>query len=545
MCVCSGTPVKRWPRLLEAISFIMNALRFGMERANSKDMKNIYLFTLLVLLLWPAFLSAGDQAPKVKFCECVIEEIMVADQGDVKISQTLRDEARALVGQKYSTELTDAYAAKIRRELKDHNVDITIDVNPYPDEKHCHIKLRIHYQAVPKANINERYVVEAVVFAGEGESKVSQNLRNEGQKMVDNKFSEEFSNNLADRLRSELKGYSVAVKVERGAKPDHVKVVFRVDKTPGKKRGISIGLSAPFVYHSQQAFSIKPQIKYQLRSNAFTFGIVSDADELLERNAGLYAGYERHKLGTELMRFRIDFESYHQKFNPATESALAARPDIPGIYRARQNLEPSLSFHFVPDLSIKTGVSFQRLQIQYPGIHTLTAYAGIADVEYHKTLLSKAGYEHDFRGSYKLRTATGILESDFVYTRQAVAADYILRKGRNFLEARFSGGSISGTAPLFERFSLGNCGTLRGWNKFDVAPLGGMRAAHGSLEYRYGQFRLFYDVGTVWDPGRHSKIRHGLGFGWAHKNLFASVAFPIRLQHVVPVFMMGMRLGAR
>ena len=34
------------------------------------------------------------------------------------------------------------------------------------------------------------------------------------------------------------------------------------------------------------------------------------------------------------------------------------------------------------------------------------------------------------------------------------------------------------TAPLFERFSLGNTYTLRGWNKFDVAPLGGALADH-------------------------------------------------------------------
>ena len=32
-------------------------------------------------------------------------------------------------------------------------------------------------------------------------------------------------------------------------------------------------------------------------------------------------------------------------------------------------------------------------------------------------------------------------------------------------------GVLTGTAPLFERFSLGNTTTLRGWNKYDLAPL--------------------------------------------------------------------------
>jgi hypothetical protein len=396
-----------------------------------------------------------------------------------------------------------------------------------------------------EANVNERYVVESVIFTGVGESKVSQILRDEAKKLEGEKYNEKAANDLADKIRRELKGYAVTVKAERGEKPDCVKVVFQLEKAAEKHYGNSIGFKAPFVYHSKQGLSVNPEISLKKRYTIFTFGFVNDADQLLERNAGLYLRFEHEKLGTDFVRFRIDFDSTHQKFNPATESVLAERPDVPGIYRTRQNFAPSISFHPLSDLTFRTGVSFQRLQIQYPAIHTLTAYAGTADVEYNKKVLSKGGYEHNFRGSYSLRTATGILESDYVYTRHAIEADYKLRKGRNLFEARFIGGSIGGTAPLFERFSLGNCGTLRGWNKFDVAPLGGTRAAYGSLEYRYNKFRILYDVGTVWELGRYSKVRHGVGFGWAHKNMFASLAFPIRLHDVAPVFMMGMRLGAR
>jgi len=120
--------------------------------------------------------------------------------------------------------------------------------------------------------------------------------------------------------------------------------------------------------------------------------------------------------------------------------------------------------------------------------------------------------------------------------------DYTLSKGKNLFGAHFIGGSITGIAPLFERFSFGNSTTLRGWNKFDVAPLGGTRAAHGSLEYRYRSFQIFYDFGTVWDPGQSPRVRHGLGFGLASRNgFFASLAFPVRLHSVTPVFMMGFR----
>ena len=62
-------------------------------------------------------------------------------------------------------------------------------------------------------------------------------------------------------------------------------------------------------------------------------------------------------------------------------------------------------------------------------------------------------------------------------------------------------GGISGDAPLFERFSLGDSRTLRGWDKYDIAPAGGDRMFHTSLEYRYRGLALFLDSGSVWDDG--------------------------------------------
>ena len=56
-----------------------------------------------------------------------------------------------------------------------------------------------------------------------------------------------------------------------------------------------------------------------------------------------------------------------------------------------------------------------------------------------------------------------------------------------------------GRAPLFERFVLGNASTLRGWNKFDLDPLGGDRAVHGSIDYRYRFVTVFYDTGVLWN----------------------------------------------
>jgi len=390
----------------------------------------------------------------------------------------------------------------------------------------------------PETNVNERYVVEGVEYKGIEEAKISKTLRENAQRMVGEKYSEKTANDFARQLRSELKGYTVNIKVERGQKPEHVKVVYQIEKPPGYSLSAELPL---LVYHSKEGFSGSLEIPIEIHHNVFTFGIVTDADQLLERNAGFRLRYEHRKLGTDAVRFRMDFDSYHQSFNAATKAALAERPDVPDVYRARQNFAPSLSVYPTEDLMLSAGVSFQRLQFQYPQLHTLTAYAGTADIRYRRSSEPFRGYKQNIRFMYGLRTATRVLDSDFVYTRHSVTADYVLSNGKHLFGAHFLSGYITGTAPLFERFSFGNSVTLRGWNKFDVAPLGGTRSAHGSLEYSYRHMQIFYDVGSVWDSKTSSKIKHGIGFGWASRHFFASLAFPVRLDDVAPLFMIGLR----
>jgi hypothetical protein len=399
-----------------------------------------------------------------------------------------------------------------------------------------------------EVNVNERYVVEDIAFSGVDKSqmgkswsKVSKSWHEKAQKMVGEKYSEKTARRLADKLSHELgREYHVEVKVEKGAKADHVKVVFDIRKISFHRYAYDATVPLA-VYHSKQGFSGTLEIPIGFGPSVFTFGLVSDADQLLERNAGFRLRYEHRKLGTEKFRLRMDFDSYHQKFNQATETPLAYAPDVPGIYRNRQNFAPSLSLHPTPDWTLKAGVSMQRLQMQYPELRTETAYAGAADIQYRRDMESRSGFWQHLDADYSLRTATRILESDFVYTRHFVTVNYMLSRGKSLFGAHFLGGWIVGTAPLFERFSLGNSTTLRGWNKFDVAPMGGARAAHGSLEYRCGYFQIFYDFGKVWDREKSLPVRHGVGFGFVNKHAYISLAFPVRLDDVAPVFMFGIR----
>src|SRR5207249_708797 len=73
------------------------------------------------------------------------------------------------------------------------------------------------------------------------------------------------------------------------------------------------------------------------------------------------------------------------------------------------------------------------------------------------------------------------------------------------------GGKITGNAPLFERFSVGNTQTLRGWNKYDIDPLGGDRISYTSVDYRIAGVGFFVDYGAVWSDGVARKNRRSVG----------------------------------
>ncbi len=395
------------------------------------------------------------------------------------------------------------------------------------------------HDQTPDANVNSRYRVESVALSGIAESRVSKELLEAMQRLVGEQYNQDAAHALARRLRKELPDYSVTVKLRRGNEPERVQVVYTAERTWWKRFEVPV---TPVVYHSKQGWSGTLDICMQFGHSAFTLGFVNSADELLERNAGYRFRYVNRKVGTDVVQLRLDFDTYHQKWNPATEAALAGRPDVPGIYRSRQNFSPSVSLIPARDLKLSIGISFQRFQTQYPVTRTGTAYAGTAGIQYRRRVQDDGRrLRHDFSAGYDLRAATRVMDSDLVYTRHVWTASYRLSRGRHRLGARFQGGLIHGEAPLFERFSLGSSAALRGWNKFDVAPLGGARSAYGTLDYRYRPFEVFYDLGRVWDSGQPARLRHALGFGLAFKGgFFMSLGFPVRLHAVAPVFMVGL-----
>jgi hypothetical protein len=282
-------------------------------------------------------------------------------------------------------------------------------------------------------------------------------------------------------------------------------------------------------------------------SQAFTFGGVSDGDILAERYTGIVARYEDKHLAGDRVRFRVDFESYHEQWDPATANALeqpGAATDTSGIYRTRQNIEPLVTFVLSSGgaglVNLSVGTSFERFQSQFSAARTESANAMVTTLRYHRRVEGSDANQQEWDAGYSLRAATNMLGSDFAYARHLGDAQYAYSWGHSQFVDDLTGGAITGRAPLYERFVLGNSTSLRGWNRFELDPLGGNRMVANTAEYRYRLFDVFYDSGAVWDQGQTAVLRHSVGVGVRQNGMYAALAFPIKEGHIEPVFMVGM-----
>jgi hypothetical protein len=396
-------------------------------------------------------------------------------------------------------------------------------------------------------NVNSRYTVETVMVSGEGwtanvaadhdqDGKLSSGLRKEIRSLIGEKLNPTVLDDLARRLRKEFHARSVEHHVLRGKSPDYVQVVFDIQLRPTR-----FDVSVPkFLYNAKQGWTGALEGTASIKHNGFTFGIVSDGDEVAERYAGLVARYENNRLGSDRVRFRFQFESYHDQWNGNTLAEAPAAQDVTSAaYRTRQNFEPEITVTLSKPLTLSVGTSFERMQNQFPAAHTESANALITTLRYHRRIEDSEN-QHDLDAGYNLRAATSLLGSDFLYTRHRAQFRYMLTRGKSVVIEDLAAGLISGRAPLFERFILGNSTTLRGWNKYELDPIGGNRMVHNSVEYRYGVFQVFYDTGAAWDRTETAVLRHSVGLGLRQGQFSVAVAFPVRDGHIDPIFMVGM-----
>ncbi len=400
-------------------------------------------------------------------------------------------------------------------------------------------------------NVNTRYVVDAVTIWGKGwktdlaadhtddtpqTKKLTTRLKNDLVGLIGKNLNPGMLDSLADRMRRELGAKQVSHRLQRSDSPNHVRVEFEV-KPPHFSFDTTV---TKFAYNSQSGWSGGGDAGFTVHDQSFAFGLVSDGDTDAERFAGIMARYENHRLGTDKVTFRLEFESYHEQWNNHTAEAAALIPDeTSAIYRTRDNLQPVVAIALAKPLTLEVGGSFERFQEELPGSPTETSNAFIANLKYHQRL-EDADYPQDIDANYALRTADRALGSDFIFASHSMNLRYRLAHGKQSVTDIASAGTISGRAPLSDRFVLGTSTMLRGWNKYDLDPAGGNRMVHNSVEYRYGPFQAFYDTGAIWDEGQPVIARHSLGVGIRESVFSLAVAFPVRGGRVEPIFMMGL-----
>ncbi|HLH40843.1 MAG TPA: BamA/TamA family outer membrane protein [Bryobacteraceae bacterium] len=389
-------------------------------------------------------------------------------------------------------------------------------------------------------NVNSRYTVESVRLLGT-DLKISNALRVEVDRIVGGKYDLSAIEDLADRIKSEMHLADIKISVTRGTTPDHV-IVNLEARQQQQKFDLNV---AKFVYDSKEGWNGDGAATMNFHENAVTFGLVSDNDTLVERYAGIRARFERKSVGTDRVQLRFEFDSFHTQWNTAT---LSEAP-LSEIYRTRQVFTPEATVVILPPLDWSFGVSFDRLGVPFSSTtvggaaaaKTESSNAVVNTLRYHQ----RWGSAHDRReqevnASYIVRAGTGLLDSDRAFTRHLARAFYRFRRGRHTVRADFAAGRLSGAAPLYERFVLGDSEMLRGWSRFDLDPVGGTRLLYGSAGYQYGILQTFYDTGAIWDTPRQKEARQSVGIGFKKECFQLAVAFPLGSGRVDPIFYAGM-----
>ncbi|HWC97550.1 MAG TPA: BamA/TamA family outer membrane protein [Candidatus Sulfopaludibacter sp.] len=400
-------------------------------------------------------------------------------------------------------------------------------------------------------NVNTRYTVDAVTIFGKGwkttflenrtdqaqqTQKLSNRLKTDLVDLIGRKLNPAVLDTLAQHIKKELSARQVAHRLLRGDTQDHVRVEFEVTPARG---GVDLD-ATQFTYNSRLGWSGAGEAGFNLQQRYFLFGLVSDGESQTDRYAGFNVRYEDRHLGSDRLALRFQFESYHDMWNASTLDALKVDSRLTSdAYRSRENFQPTLSIAIAKPLSLEVGASFERFDSQLPGLPTEAANAVFTTIRYHRQAES-ADNQQEVDANYGMRLAAKTFASDFSYARHSVRLRYHLQHGKHSFSDEFWGGLVAGRAPLDDRFVLGNSTYLRGWNKYELDPIGGNRVVYNSVDYRYGPFQAFYDTGAVWDEGQATTARHSVGVGLRASILSLAVAFPIRGGHIEPVFMMGL-----
>ena len=405
-------------------------------------------------------------------------------------------------------------------------------------------------------NVNERYVIEALDAKLPAKRKLPPGVRQKMDALVGQKLNQDRLDEIKTLLKAEFRNFKITQRVGKGDKPDHVKVTFELERNAVEVMGDSDDFKA--IYHTKNNFSFGGTFRVPAGDTGFGVlaGALTDNDLRVERYSGVRGGFDKLLLNNSV-RFQFIGESYRSQWNGATATAdLLSSGGLNGgglsganLYRSRQNFEPTVSFRPAGPVTVTAGFSLARYQYQFPAARYVSANAVISSLRFARQWENTSGIQQSLEAGYDLRAATSSLGSDTRFNRHEGRLHFEAKSGPHELIGEGRLGTLGGQAPLFEAFVLGNSQALRGWNRFDVAPLGGNRMAYGSSEYRYRGFRFLYETGAVWRAAatgttgtaqaQPAHQRHSAAIGYIDSGITLLVAFPLRDHNITPVVMLG------
>ena len=463
---------------------------------------------LLLALIAVAPVATGAQEPDAKE-GTTIASAQVSGMDADRLSPGLRGDIDALAGT--PLDWGDVWELAVRIEGERPGVAAAVRALPTPEgtARVVFLVARIEDDPGLEQNINARYTIERAEVTGAPEPGVSPSLSNDIQALAGTRVDQKRLEQLAERLRGELPGYDVHRKMSRGSRRGQMQLVFDVRKGEALRWLHFAPSRSKFLYHSDQGWGGVLDIPIGSDDWRVTpMFAIDNGDDLLEEYTGVGARIESRHIGTERLGASLELSWYRADLAAGNARGARAEPgDSRGVpHPIDRRAVDRVRRH--PRLWAGGGVSITELESlsRSPASQMANAF------------VLSAGYDHVGRarrgrsGSRGVRAAHGhrALQSDLTYTRHLGQRRYTYSRDRNEVLVSGMAGRIASDrdqAPLFERFTLGDSSTLRGWNKYDIAPAGGDRVFHASLEYRHRGLAFFFDTGSVWDRDADARLR--------------------------------------
>jgi len=472
----------------------------------------------------------------------VITSVQVTGFDIERLSPGLRAGIRNLSGTPLEQQRLDELARRIEAE-RPHHVAAVRTLMDVEGEARVFFVVGLQDQPDRDDNVNARYIVERADISGVPDGELTPALRDDLAAVVGKRLNSPEAARLRGRIERDLSGYDVSRRIRRGSESGRIRLVYEARKREQPPWLRFESLRSGVIFHSEQGWGSYLDLALGSRNVRVTpIVAIDNSDDFVEEYSGFGLRVEARKLGTRRLGASFEWSRFDQDWERATLDALALDPDIPVLYETRSTVTPLVKFAVTRDLSVAAGVSIAELEPLSPAPGSQTANAFLASIEYDRPWNAVSDATHRVEAGFGIRAGSPELESDLSYRRYFGQGTYRFAFGRHQVQAAGMAGGITGDPPLFERFTVGDSRTLRGWNKYDLAPAGGTRLIYSSVEYRYRGLALFLDAGSVWDTETERRVRVSTGFGFHAGPAFLTVGFPLNTDSVTAIVALGLRV---